>query len=72
MCGGETACLLCNFNFGFRILTLFFSRRSRHTAFLIAYLVHISGKVFFLVPIPGYFVDGYTRVWMAVPNVPKT
>ena len=24
-------------------------------------LVHISGKVFELVPIPGYFVDGHTR-----------
>ena len=31
------------------------------STFLITYQVHISGKVFELVPIPGYFVDGYTR-----------
>ena len=26
-----------------------------------SYYVHISGKVFELVPFPGYFVDRYTR-----------
>ena len=33
------------------------------STFLITYRyqVHISGKVFELVPIPGYCVDGYTR-----------
>ena len=56
MYGGETACLLCNFNFRFEV---FFSLAD--DVISKSYYVDISGKVFELVPIPGYFVVGYTR-----------
>ena len=54
--GGETACLLSNFNFRFQF---FFSLAD--VVIRTSYYVHISCTVFQLVPIPGYFVDGYTR-----------
>ena len=45
--------------FQFQIFLFFFSLAD--DVISTSYYVHISGKVLELVPIPGYFVDGYIR-----------
>ena len=47
--------------FQFQILKCFFSLADDVISKSYDVLVHILGEVFELVPIPGYFVDGYTR-----------
>ena len=61
--GGETACLLLAFS----ILDYFVLADGVTSP---SYDVHISGEVCELVPLPGYFVDGYLYPGISSTGIP--